>query len=222
MNTVKMNYAVITGDIVQSSQLEGEQKDNLNIALKEAFDNIQNISKKAEKFPNFDIFRGDSFQGLLPDPGSALKAAILIRAMLRKNQPAEGKSNWDARIAIGTGTVDYLPENISEGDGAAYQNSGPVLDNLKGDFRSAVKTPNDETNGELKASCALLDAIIAKWTPNQAEIVVMLLNELTPKEISKKLNISQAAVHYRVKGAGWFAVEALLKRYEWLMGNKNK
>ncbi len=212
-----MNYAVITGDIVESSQAEGVQKDDLNESLKEAFKNINEISKKSETFPNFDIFRGDSFQGLLSDSSDALKAGILIRAMLRKKQPSDVKSSWDARIAIGTGSVDYLPENISEGDGEAFQNSGPVLDNLKGDFRLAVKTPNDEINDELNASCALLDAVIAKWTPNQAEIVIMLLNGMAPKAISKKLGISQAAVHYRVKGAGWFAVEILLKRYETLL-----
>ncbi len=216
-----MNYAVITGDLVESSEKKGEQKDKINAVLRESFENIQKITGKVENLPIFDIFRGDSFQGLLPKPADALKAAILIRATLRKSQSAKAKSNWDARIAIGTGTVEYLPENISEGDGVAYRNSGPVLDNLKGDFRSAIKTPNNEINDELNASSALLDAVIAKWTPHQAEIIVMLLNKLRPKEISKKLEISQAAVHYRVKGAGWFAVEILLKRYEWLMENKN-
>lgn len=215
-----MNYAVITGDIVESSQIKGRLKDDLHFSLKEAFNKAQKISKKANSLPDFDIFRGDSFQGLLPDPSDALKTAILIRAMLRKSQPADAKNDWDARMAVGVGKVDYLPENISEGDGEAYQNSGPVLDNLKGNFRCAVKTSSSEINRELKAECALLDAIVGKWTKNQAQIVVMLLNELSPKAISKKLGISQTAVYYRIKGAGWFAVEVLLRRYKQIIESK--
>ncbi len=212
-----MGYAVITGDIVKSSQIKGKEKDKLNSSLKEAFDYIEQCSKGENSFPGFEIFRGDSFQGILPDPADALSAAIIIRASLRKEQQDEQKANWDARIAIGTGTVEYLPEKISEGDGPAYQNSGPVLDELKGDYKCAVKTPWPAVNDELKASCALLDAVIAKWTRHQAEIIVMLLQNMSPKNISEQLEISQAAVHYRIKGAGWFAVEALLKRYAWLM-----
>lgn len=217
-----MTYAVVTGDIVESSQFKGEQKDALNESLKTAFDEIKRLFKQGDSSPQFNIFRGDSFQGLFVNAENALEAAIFIRAMLRKNQPDEVKSNWDARIAIGTGTVDYLPENITEGDGQAYQNSGPVLDNLKGDFRCAVKTPVNDVNNEFEALSALLDAVIAKWTPNQAETVVMLLQGLTPKQMSEKLDISQAAIHYRIKGAGWFAVEALLKRNRQLMNSNKK
>lgn len=209
-----MNYAVITGDIVASSQLEETQKDPLNQALKTAFREIGTHSKQTDHWPAFHIFRGDSFQGLLPHPDDALSAAIQIRATLRKSQPEEAKNNWDARIAIGTGSVDYLPKNVIEGDGEAYRNSGPVLDNLKGDFRSAIQTPHEELNDEFKALCALLDAVIAKWTPNQAEVVAMLLNGYTPKMMSEELAISQTAIHYRMKGASWFAIDRLLQRYK--------
>src|SRR5699024_7249007 len=150
----------------------------------------------------------------------ALKSAILIRAVLRNSQPDKAKNDWDARIAIGTGKVDYLPKNITEGDGEAYQNSGPVLDNFKGHFRCAVQTPDKKVNDEYKALFALLDAIIAKWTPSQAEAITMLLQGMKPKEMSNKLEISQTAVYYRIKGAGWFAVEALLKRNKQLMKTK--
>jgi len=214
-----MIYAVATGDIVESSQFKGAQKDRLNKSLTNSFNEIKQFTKK-EASSKFSIFRGDSFQGLFTHLEDALKAAIFIRAKLRESQPDEAKYNWDARIAIGTGTVEYLPENITEGDGPAYQNSGPVLDKLKGNFRCAVKTPDKEANDEFKALCALLDAVIAKWTPSQAETVAMLLQGMTPKEMSKKLNISQAAIHYRIKGAGWFAIEALLERNKQLMKNK--
>src|SRR5699024_347987 len=143
-------------------------------------------------------------------------------AALRHNQPGEVENGWDARIAVGTGTVDYLPDEITEGDGEAYQNSGPVLADLKGHFRAAIKTPNEEHNKEVRAQCGRLDAVIAKWTPNEAEVVGMLIKGMTPKEISTALNISQPAIHYRMKGAGWFAVEALLERNKQMIKKNNE
>lgn len=207
------NYVVLTGDIIDSSQVKENEKDKLIDSLKQAFGEIEH-KKNKQPLPSFNIFRGDSFQGVLQNPTGALEAALLIRSSLRKNQPGEQKSDWDARIAIGVGTVDYLPENISEGDGPAYQRSGPVLDELKGDYKCAITVPWEEFNGEFKASCALLDAVINKWTQPQAEIIYMLLKGKTPKKIGKELDISQAAVHYRVKAAGWFAIEELIIRYK--------
>jgi|AntRauTorcE11897_2_1112592.scaffolds.fasta_scaffold10875_2 hypothetical protein len=207
-------YAVVTGDVIDSSQVKGEAKDKLNESLKEAFRIIKERSKNEESLPSFDIFRGDSFQGVLSHPAEALTAGLLIRASLRKNKADDQKAEWDARIAIGVGTIDYLPENISEGDGPAYQNSGPVLDELKGDNKFAITVPWQPVNDEFKPSCALLDAVINKWTQPQAEIIYMLLQEKTPKKIGEELDISQAAVHYRIKGAGWFAIKKLLSRYK--------
>jgi hypothetical protein len=211
------NYAVITGDIVDSSEVSGNEKDQLIQSLKEAFDDIQNLLKDNKPPPSFDVFRGDSFQGLLSDPAGVLRAALFIRTALRKNQPGKQKSDWDARISIGVGTVDYLPEEVSEGDGPAYRNSGPVLDELKGEHKLAIKTPLQTINEELKVPCALLDAVISKWTQAQAEIVYMLLQNKAPKEIGNILDISRTAVHYRIKGAGWFAIEIFLQRYREIM-----
>jgi hypothetical protein len=218
-----MVYAVLTGDVVESSQLDAADKGMVIDALKETFQHIQEWGRAAgsdKTEPDFDIFRGDSFQGLLADPKNALKAALYIRAVMRKSQPADKEINWDARMALGIGTVDLLPENVSEGDGPAYRKSGPVLDGLKGDHRLAVTTPWDEVNNEFKATCALLDAVITKWTAPQAEITWLLLEGQKAKDIAEELGISQAAVHYRVKGAGWFAIEAALQRYREVIDSK--
>ena len=211
-----MIYAVITGDIVDSSQVNGSEKNQLIDSLKESFQGIKKWQATSDdgSLPKFAIFRGDSFQGLLSNPADALRASIFIRSGMRKNQPTDKETNWDVRLAVGIGPVDHLPENISEGDGPAYRKSGPILDDLKGDYKLAITTPWEQINGEFKTSCALLDAIIAKWTAQQAEIVWLLLQEKKAKTIAEELDISQAAVHYRVKGAGWFAVEQCLERYK--------
>ncbi|MBN2732954.1 MAG: hypothetical protein JXR26_11045 [Balneolaceae bacterium] len=215
----KKLYAVLTGDVINSSDAKGEEKDKLIQLLKEAFGAITKKSKSKNPSPSFDIFRGDSFQGVLADPAEALKAALIVRTTLIRNHSKNEKTDWDARIAIGVGSIDYLPENISEGDGPAFRNSGPVLDELKGDFKSAITESSGKYNHEFKTYCAFLDAVINKWTPPQAEIVYRLLLNKTKKEIGKDLDISQAAVHYRVKAAGWFAIREFLTRYETVIEN---
>ncbi len=208
-----MVYAVLTGDIVGSSRLEAREQLVLKDSLKQSFKRVRDMYPDTGPLPSFDVFRGDSFQGVLDDAVYALETSLLIRANLRKDQPPDQEVNWDARIAIGIGEIDYLPDNVSEGDGPAYRSSGPVLDRLKKDIRLEIHTPWQEVNDELNTECALLDALIAGWTPPQAEAVVMLLEGKDRKQIGRELKISQAAVHYRVKGSGWFAVEKFINRY---------
>lgn len=212
-----MVYAVLTGDIVGSSRVEGKAHLELNTSLKRSFELVKDTYRDAHSLPSFDIFRGDSFQGVLDNAIYALEASLLIRAHLRKDQVADQQSDWDARIAIGIGEIDYLPDNVSEGDGPAYRSSGPVLDRLKKETKLEIQTPWQEINDELSTECALLDAVIAGWTPSQAEAVVLLLVGKSRKQIGRELGVSQAAVHYRIKGAGWFAVEKFINRYHTLI-----
>lgn len=201
--------AVLTGDLVDSSKLSPEQRQRMLEILKEAFATVDDLLEPA----GFEIYRGDSFQGVLRDPSNALEASLVIRSTLRMEQPDDAPVNWDARTAIGIGTLENLPERVSEGNGEAYRRSGPLLDDMKGDRRLRLATPWEEVDEEFNTQAALLDAVIAKWSPGQAEVVCALLGGSSRKEIGRNLGISQAAVHYRVKGAGWTAVERFLKRY---------
>ncbi len=209
-------YAVLTGDLVDSSKLSPEHRQRMLEILKEAFAAVDELLEPA----GFEIYRGDSFQGLVKDPSRALEASLVIRSTLRMDQPDDAPVNWDARTAIGIGTLENLPERVSEGTGEAYRRSGPLLDDMKGDRRLRLATPWEEIDEELNTQAALLDAVIAKWSPGQAEVVCALLGGRSRKEIGRNLGISQAAVHYRVKGAGWTAVERFLERYRAVLKSK--
>lgn len=209
-------YAVLTGDLVASSKFSGEDRQRMVEVLKGAFRSVGELQQPA----GFEIHRGDSFQGLMEDPSHALAASLLIRSSLRKEQPDSSPENWDARTAIGIGTIEYLPDRISEGNGEAYRRSGPLLDEMKGGRRLRLHTPWQAVDEELNTQAALLDAVIAKWSSAQAEVVFELLGGRSRKEIGRNLGISQAAVHYRVKGAGWEAIERFLERYRSLINMK--
>ncbi|MGE5409759.1 MAG: hypothetical protein ACM3MI_02275, partial [Clostridiales bacterium] len=74
-------FAVITGDIVKSRKIAPKDIDSVISSLKEVFGLIND--KLLNKEGAFEIFRGDSFQGIVPYPEKALLVSLIIRAHLR-------------------------------------------------------------------------------------------------------------------------------------------
>jgi|GEM_PF-127084 len=228
--------AVITGDVVGSSAVK--DRAFLNMAINEAFDGIK-AQKEYRMVRSFEIYRGDSFQGVL-DPVHALRAALSIRARLRQwkgpvslSAASRGKKAGkrpvpiplgllpDARIAIGIGTVSYRSSKVMESDGEAFKLSGHALDGLgKSTGRLALLTPWEEVNAETGASMQLLDALVNKWSSASAQAMFHYLAKgSTQSELSEILGISQPAVHKRLVAADQMAIHAALERYEQLIEN---
>lgn len=205
----KKIYAVLTGDLVGYSRFRTNDRRDILLHLKDSFKKIPpDISAS-----KFWVFRGDSFQGILSRPEEALKAALLIRSSLIAKYKGK-RSRLDARIAIGLGAIDYLPRRVGEGDGEAFRNSGLELDGMKQSEKNLmVKTPWEELNDELKTECALLDAVIERWTREQAEAVMYQLLDSTQEEIAAILKISQPAVFHRLRTCGSRAIQEFLQRY---------
>lgn len=206
----KKIYAVLTGDLVGYSRYKPKDRKEVLLHLKDSFKKLP-LDITASKFW---VFRGDSFQGILSRPEEALKAALIIRSSLVSRYKGK-RSRLDARIAIGIGTVDYLPRRVGEGDGEAFRNSGMELDGMKKSEKNLiVKTPWKELNDELSTECALLDAVIERWTKEQAEAIMYQIMGLTQEEIARILKISQPAVFHRLRTCGSRAVQEFLKRYK--------
>ncbi len=206
-------YAVITGDIVDSTKLNGSQRDMLFKTLKNTF----SVIKKIESSTSFKIFRGDSFQGISASPQLALGYAIMIRAALRTVEQDALENMWDARIAVGVGMVEFPDKEILKADGEAFRNSGRMLSKIKSDERILIKTPWKTVNEEFDVACALSDGIIKKWSSSQAQVIVKQIAGMNQTEIAEELKISQAATHYRLKAANWDAINKFLKRYQTVM-----
>ena len=212
-------FAVLTGDLVGSSRFKSEkQRDEVLSILKDSFSKVESSDIIAS---SFEIHRGDSFQGVLSRPEQALKAAMIIRTNLL-SRSLETKNRLDARIAIGIGKIDYLPKDkVGEGDGEGFRNSGVELDKMKkGEQNLTIKTPWPEINKELKTECALINAIIHRWTKEQAGAIMYQIQGYTQEEIAKELKISQSAVFQRLRTGGVWAVQAFLERYEAIIQHK--
>src|SRR5690606_29103247 len=215
--------AVLTGDIVASRKTENRA--GLTDTLKFIFKNINKTILSQKE--GFEIFRGDSFQGLIREPHKDLLIAVLIRAGLKTGQmlhikEASIKSEkefYDSRIGIGLGEISYEGKKIIESDGEAFHRSGEILEKLSDtNDRIAINTPWEKINEELKVSTMMADALIKKWTPAAAQaIYYSLLYNSTQKELSERLSISQPAIHKRLAQADASAIKTYIERYEKLV-----
>ena len=207
-------YGVLTGDLIRSTTLKKEYGDELIAFIRDTLDNAGKDNIKP-----YSIFRGDSFQGITRNPENALEDTIFIRLALISSKYSRNikEEHLDARIAIGIGTIDYLSEkySVGEGDGEAFRNSGPELDKLKTDNKKLViKTPWDEINEEFEIHCAFFDRSFDLITPKQAEALFYYLKGFTQQEIAKKLGKSQSAISNRIKNTDYHIIEKIIATYK--------
>lgn len=210
-----MEYkAVITGDIVHSRRIE-----EMSILLAELKNAVKEIGEYLQTMIKIEVYRGDSFQMIVDKPEEVMKIAVLIRAALKSKTIHETNTGnlslerlWDARIAIGIGSIDMETAKVVESTGEAFQLSGNQLDSIK-------KTPNrlsfmsswDDLNPQYQLITKLSDTIINRWTNYAAEVAYRyLLYGETQQQMAKALNISQPAIHRRLLTANIDAIEEML------------
>ncbi len=215
--------AVISSDFINSTQYEKNFSRKVIIALKKEIQNIK------EQYSNcnvkFSIYRGDSFQVLIYKPEMALHFALLIKMAInriyeKKNRPKNILPKADIRFSIGIGKAN-IKRKIEESTGEAFVFSGRMLDAMKPkDTKTALVTTNQDVNEEFAVHFKFLDIFSARWSVASAEVIYYLLKGYKEQQIANELGLSQAAVNYRKKVAGWEAVKVLLVRYKQVIQHK--
>lgn len=199
---------IITGDIVDSSQISAQYRGELLKCLNTMGDELQCVTPFS-----MELFRGDSFQLLIDEPSAAIKIAILLRAGLIRHTASKENGMWDARISLGIGNVEFLSERIVTSDGEAFHYSGRQLDEM-GKQRLAVKTPWQDVNDELALSTAFIDDIINGWSSKQAGMIYLALRQDTPKkDIAKLIGTSVQNVRNVLSSAKESLVRKYIERY---------
>jgi hypothetical protein len=227
-----MDYAVITGDLIQFSKINPTTRQWLVHSLKTV---LMQWNKDFDM--ESELIRGDSFQCLVPNPRAALKIALLIRTYVRSLNPTaqydiyrrenpalrqtELLTKWlfDARIAIGIDSIDYEGETLAESDGEAFHLSGRALDRLKESRQNLEIASLDAHNEELATLAVLVDAILTKTTALQCEVINLKLLGYTESAIGKMLGINQSAVNQRSVAGSWWAIRSAVKRFEEIYGD---
>lgn len=219
--------AVLTADLIESSLYEEEVLKKVLDTLSSEFDHI--VKDYKVKGVRFNIYRGDSFQGIVENPANALLISLQIKSAINRIHLKKTKKHKtyskiaDFKIAIGIGAIDLERKAISESNGQAFQFSGRSLDEMKAENRKTrIKTPEQEVDDEFNTSFYLLDIITDKWSTASAEVVYYLLKGYKEREIAEELNITQSAVNQRKKASGWEAINVLLERYEYVITKRFK
>ena len=194
---------IITGDLVNSSGLTEEQKQNMQSGLAGFLEGNPDVLLPIQ------FYRGDSFQ-LMVAKEKAAAIAVFIEAITLSTT-----GTW-ARISIGIGCVSKItPNNVLQSEGEAFQLSGHQIDKMKDENR-ILKIAIDSVllQSILAASFYLAESIILNWKPGQASVISMVPTGKTQKDIATKLGISGAAVSKALKSGNWPAIESFLQGYE--------
>ncbi|MFW6309830.1 MAG: hypothetical protein ACOC1D_01900 [Prolixibacteraceae bacterium] len=220
---IKKHIAVITGDIVNSSLLNENQR----ATIQERFAELT----KKDALLNLKFYRGDSFQ-VAVKPETALLLALKFRVELKRMN-----ENNDVRVSVGIGEVSTWNEDVLLTEGTAFERSGKKLDELKKKgLRIVITTGRPELDEELETYCYMADSLIKNLTSVQSNVIIhkleWMLREqigevsstaegtaatttLMPQEqIGEILGISQPAVSKTLKAANWKAIERFIKRYK--------
>lgn len=216
-------YAVITGDFIGFSHLPAVLREQAYFLLKDCHWEL------AAAFPGLmpwevDMFRGDGWQMLLTDPTMSLRIALLVRAFIRggfgKTVPGDTPA-MDARLAIGVGRVDYVPEGrVSAGDGPAFRVSGKLLERMatpkEGTMRLAMADGGGPAAGLLDGVVRLTGALADAWAPRQALAISGALRGWACKDILGLWpeRISKKSVYQRLAKARWTDIAHGLKVFE--------
>lgn len=224
-----MKIAVITGDIVNSTEMSPENK-------KSFFDSLFAYFKELDTFYNvkIEMFRGDSFQCMVSDIPQALQIALEIKTFIRSTVSANqtvnlkikdnvynttGQIRYNARISIGIGEMDFVHDSALTSDGTAFRLSGRQLDEMKSKKQFLIIATDDEYHKELQMESVLLDVIMNNNTVQQNEVINKKLRGYIEKDIAGMLNIKQPAVNQRLNAGNWHAIDTMLKHFKLLYSN---
>ena len=206
---------VITGDVIDSTSIPLEQRSELLEAIVDVMEKIKSLKRI-----DYEMFRGDSIQVLVENPGDSMLVGILMKAGLRSRTPQSGSSMWDMRVSIGVGKVEFAGTGISVSDGEAFRLSGRGLDSI-GKSTLVVSTPWASVNEEFSVSTPFVDDTISRWTEGQAAQVfrTLLYNE-NNLELSVVFGVSPQTISRTLILAKEKSVRRFIDRFVMVLNNK--
>lgn len=204
----KQIYPVITGDVVNSAELEGYGE-----SLEEVF------SKFAEDYEDelpleVDRYSGDQFQFLLESPPLSLRAALYIYTKLVSLQVPV-----PVRISIAIGKIDVLPgDRVSTGEGKVFRLSGSNLAEMRKYQRITFGATNGVIGQDIdrlfRGSLDLLSALLIKLSPTQAEAIWYKLKGYTQNEIARITGRKQQSVSDILIAGQWRNIRGFVETFE--------
>ncbi len=198
------NYAVLTGDIVKSSQLPEGGLDRIFESLTKVADTIGGWQGAPTYFTRN---RGDGWQ-MAVSPAFALRAVFATRAAVRMVD-----KRYDTRVALALGKGTIPGDTLADASGPAFTASGQALEAMK----RKITTIFAEKSGAYTAILRLSDEIIKGWTEAQAEVALLALapDKPTQAALASTLGVTKQTIQAHIDASG---VDALIEACEVMDG----
>lgn len=196
--------AVLTGDIVRSTELSSGRLDRAVAVLRDASATAGAWHGSSLRFSRN---RGDGWQVCLARPALALRTALYLRCALR----AEGK-DLSTRISAATGSGDPGDtDDLNAASGPVFVASGRGLDDIV-----PPATMTFVGGGATGAAFRLSDHVSNGWTEAQARALAPFLAPRPPtqSEVADRLGITRQAVAQALDAAGYPALSDALALIE--------
>lgn len=197
-------YAVLTGDIVKSSQLPGG-------GLERIFESLTRTSEVISGWQDAPTYftrnRGDGWQ-MAVVPSFALRAVFAARAAVRMVD-----KRFDTRIALALGEGTIPGATLADAAGPAFTASGQALEAMPRKSNMIFA----DNSGAYAAILHLSDEIIKSWTEAQAEVALLALAPEHPTQaaLALALDVTKQTVQAHVDASG---VDALVATCEIIDG----
>jgi len=211
-------WGVITGDVIRSRALGTADHRRMTKAIV----GIHDVMVKAGyTITSHAIIRGDSFQLVMPDPTTLLRAALLIRANIR-SLDLEDAPQPDVRIGIGVGPIEFKGKSQHESDGTAFRNAAAALEQAKKQNLANIWmiSTDPQTDRHVNAINVAWETIIARWTIAQSRTMQGSLQGLVHLDIAKKLKVTQPTVSRALQSADDKVIHYLLAYCQELLAGK--
>lgn len=199
-------YAVLTTDIVHSTQLNATDYSAVMTALEKL---LKSHELKYEC--KFEIFRGDSFQVLYPNVIDAMKSTLSIRLFLQSGIDCPAVKLTQS---LATGSIDKASTKLSSSLGEAFILSGRALDKAsRGDL--IVNISSNVGVNDLTISTLFLHHLLDGLTEKQAEVLYYYIDFDFPEQqsIADHMNMTRQNITAHLKRSGAELVKAYLLGY---------
>lgn len=198
-------YIVLIGDIEASKELEESKRRQVQKALKDAFEEI-NDSCSSLVSP-YTVTLGDEFQAVFSQADDLFVHAWKILAALHPVR---------VRFSIGVGqiTTSLNREQALGMDGPAFHLARDGVEQLKENgylFNIAVQETSNAWVRSINNSLYLFSDQVRSWNKNRLTILYMLETGKNYKQITKVLGISEPAFYKNIDAASLDVVIDLFK-----------
>jgi hypothetical protein len=228
MTSDKHIFSVISGDVVKSSAIPVQELSKLRSVTFQISSEIADIFDRPYTL-GFSLYKGDSFQALIDRPEISPSIALVFRTLLRN---AFLPFKLDARIAIGIGQVESIPQNADQlGYGPAYTRAGRLLENQKSKTDLLISSDNPKLDERINGYLVLVNERVKHWTPGQIKTISTAFHHLNTdkliRRIAKERKVAESTISIHLKKASYLpilnAMEIISKiiQEEWSLKNSS-